>query len=149
MPPRRPVRPGDRSLVRFHPEALDAAGELAGDADPVPMAHVLTAYLNLMSTDVADLVAAGEALAALAAAATNDRERAHATAIAAWAAGDWSGAARRLDDLLVQWPTDVLALMLGHQLDFFTGDAAGCAIVRCGPCASSTRSIRTPRSCAA
>ena len=30
------------------------------------MAHVLTAYLHLMSTDVADLVAAGEALAALA-----------------------------------------------------------------------------------
>ena len=112
-------------LLRFDPDALDAAGELAGAADPVPMAHVLTAYLNLMSTDVADLVAADEALAALAGAATNDRERAHAAAIGAWAAGDWGGAARRLDDLLVQWPTDVLALMLGHQLDFFTGDAVG------------------------
>ena len=38
-------------------------------------------------------------------------------------AGDWGGAARRLDDLLVRWPTDVLALMFGHQLDFFIGDA--------------------------
>ncbi len=111
-------------LVRFDPEALDLAGELAGAADPVPMAHVLAAYLNLMSTDVADVGAAARARAALAAAATNDRERAHAAAIAAWAAGDWGGAARRLDELLLQWPTDVLALMLGHQLDFFTGDAA-------------------------
>jgi len=110
-------------LVRFNPEALDLADELAGATDPVPMAHVLRAYLNLMSTDVADLAAAGEAQAALAASPANDRERAHAVAIAAWAAGDWGGAARRLDDLLLQWPTDVLALMLGHQLDFFTGDA--------------------------
>lgn len=111
-------------LVRFHPNVLDAAGDLAGAGEPVPMAHVLTAYLNLMSTDVADLVAVGEAREALADAASNDRERAHAAAITAWAAGDWGGAARRLDDLLLQWPTDVLALMLGHQLDFFTGDAA-------------------------
>ncbi len=110
-------------LVRFNPEALDLADELAGATDPVPMAHVLRAYLNLMSTDVADLAAAGEAQAALAASPANDRERSHAVAIAAWAAGDWGGAARRLDDLLLQWPTDVLALMLGHQLDFFTGDA--------------------------
>src|SRR6478609_5051102 len=110
-------------LVRFHPEAIDLADELAGEADPVPMSLVLTAYLNLMSTDVADVAAARDAQAALSGAQTNDRERAHAMAIDAWAAGDWGGAARRLDDVLLQWPTDVLALMLGHQLDFFTGDA--------------------------
>ncbi|MFT3855205.1 MAG: tetratricopeptide repeat protein [Ilumatobacteraceae bacterium] len=111
-------------LVRFHPDVLDLAGELAGAADPVPMASVLVAYLNLMSTDVADVAAAAEAHAALAGCEANDRERAHAAAIGAWLAGDWGGAAGRLDDLLVQWPTDVLALMLGHQLDFFTGEAA-------------------------
>jgi tetratricopeptide (TPR) repeat protein len=111
-------------LVRFHPAALDLADQLAGAVDVVPMASVLTAYLNLMSTDVADVVVAEEALVALARLAANDREKAHAAAIAAWVAGDWGGAATRLDDLLAQWPTDVLALMLGHQLDFFTGDAA-------------------------
>ena len=45
-------------LVRFHPEAVDLAGELAGAADPAPMAHALTAYLHLMSTDAADLATA-------------------------------------------------------------------------------------------
>ena len=42
-------------LVRFHPEAVDLAGELAGADDPAPMAHALIAYLHLMSTDAADL----------------------------------------------------------------------------------------------
>lgn len=111
-------------LLRFHPEALDLAGELGGADDPVPMALAVTAYLNLMSTDVADLAAAREAQAALATVSANDRELAHAAAIDAWAGGDWVGAARRLDDLLLLWPTDLLALMFGHQLDFFTGDAA-------------------------
>jgi tetratricopeptide (TPR) repeat protein len=29
-----------------------------------------------------------------------------------------------LDQLLVRWPADLLALLIGHQLDFFLGDAA-------------------------
>jgi tetratricopeptide (TPR) repeat protein len=111
-------------LVRFHPEAVDLAGELAGAADPAPMAHALIAYLHLMSTDIADLETAEQARDALIASGGNSREQAHAAAIAAWAAGDWGGAARRLDEVLVEWPTDLLALMFGHQLDFFTGDAA-------------------------
>jgi tetratricopeptide (TPR) repeat protein len=53
----------------------------------------------------------------------NDRERAHAEAIGAWLVGDWTGASSALDDLLTRWPTDVLALIIGHQLDFFLGDA--------------------------
>ena len=52
------------------------------------------------------------------------REEAHRDAIGAWIRGDWHGAARRLDDLLVQWPADLLALQHGHSLDFFVGDAA-------------------------
>ncbi|MGD9705711.1 MAG: tetratricopeptide repeat protein, partial [Acidimicrobiia bacterium] len=87
------------------------------------MAHVLVAYLHLMSTDVPDLDNARAASAALGTVATNEREAMHAAAIAAWLDGDWTGAARQLDDLLLRWPKDLLALMLGHQLDFFLGDA--------------------------
>ena len=47
----------------------------------------------------------------------------HAAAIGAWLAGDWHGASAILDDLLFSWPSDVLALQIGHQLDFFLGDA--------------------------
>ena len=47
----------------------------------------------------------------------------HAAAIGAWLAGDWHGASAILDDLLFSWPRDVLALQVGHQLDFFLGDS--------------------------
>ena len=111
-------------LIRFHPDVVDLSGELLGDGDPVPMASALYAYLNLMSTDADDLAAARSAWQQLNDAPANDRERAHTAAIGAWLDGDWHGASAQLDELLTQWPTDVLALMLGHQLDFFLGDAA-------------------------
>ena len=110
-------------LLRFRPAAVDLATELAGEDTPAPMAHALIAYLHLMSTDAADLATARDAYEALVLADGNAREQAHAAAIGAWLNGDWSGAARRLDDLLIHWPGDMLALMLGHQLDFFLGDA--------------------------
>ena len=110
-------------LLRFHPDAVDLATELVGVPDPVPMAHALIGYLHLMSTDAADLATAQLAHDALVVAGGNERERAHAAAIGRWLAGDWGGAARELDELLVRWPTDLLALMFGHQLDFFLGDA--------------------------
>ena len=38
--------------------------------------------------------------------------------------GDWHGTARHLDALSIRWPADLLGLLVGHQLDFFLGDAA-------------------------
>ncbi|HEY5877019.1 MAG TPA: hypothetical protein VIT64_17040, partial [Ilumatobacteraceae bacterium] len=110
-------------LLRFDPVAVDLAGELVEQEPEAAMAHVLVAYLHLMSTDVPDLDNARAANAALASVPTNARETMHAEVITAWLDGDWTGAARRLDDLLQRWPTDLLALMIGHQLDFFLGDA--------------------------
>jgi tetratricopeptide (TPR) repeat protein len=116
----------DRAIdrfIRFHPDVVDLAGALTADERPAPMASALVAYLHLMSTDADDLPVARSALDALSTIEANDRERAHAAAIRAWLDGDWHGAAALLDDLLGNWPTDILALMLGHQLDFFLGDA--------------------------
>lgn len=111
-------------LLRFHPDVVDDAGTLTTQFPDAPMGHALVAYLHLMSTDAADLPTAAAAAAALRRRADHPRERAHADAAGAWLAGDWTGASARLDDLLQQWPTDLLALAIGHQLDFFLGDAA-------------------------
>jgi tetratricopeptide (TPR) repeat protein len=117
----------DRAIdrfVRFHPDVVDLAGQLTADDDPAPMACALMSYLHLMSTDPDDLSTARawwERLSRID--ETNNREQAHASAIEAWLGGDWHGTAARLDDLLSLWPADLLALMLGHQLDFFLGDA--------------------------
>ena len=110
-------------LVRYHVDVVDLMTRLAADHPNFAMGQALAAYLNLMSTDARDLDTVRDHAAALHAAARHDRETAHATAIDAWLDGEWHRAARRLDDLLIEWPTDVLALMIGHQLDFFLGDA--------------------------
>ena len=111
-------------LLRFHPDVVTDAGTLEATYPEAPMGHALMAYLHLMSTDAADLPKASDAVAALRGCAGHPRELAHADAAAAWLAGDWTGASAHLDDLLRQWPTDLLALSIGHQLDFFLGDAA-------------------------
>jgi tetratricopeptide (TPR) repeat protein len=110
-------------LVRFHPDVVELAGELTSTDVVAPMASALGAYLNLMSTDADDLAAARAASESLSGIESNERERAHAAAIRAWLHGNWNEAASLLDDLLNRWPTDLLALMIGHQLDFFLGDA--------------------------
>jgi tetratricopeptide (TPR) repeat protein len=110
-------------LVRYHPDIVDLAGELTADDTGAPMAWALMAYLQLMSTDADDVPGARAAWEALLRSEPNAREQAHAAAIGAWIDGNWHQAASLLDDLLSEWPTDLLALMLGHQLDFFLGDA--------------------------
>ena len=116
----------DRAIdrfLRFHPDVVELAGQLTADDKPAPMALTLMAYLHLTSTDADDLPTAKAMWQALSQLDTNEREGAHAAAIGSWLNGDWHGAAAQLDELLWTWPTDLLALMIGHQLDFFLGDA--------------------------
>lgn len=113
-------------LLAFRPAVIPAASDLLTSAPDFPMAWVLAGYLGLSSTDAADVGharAALDRLDALAGLPLAPRESAHRDVLAAWVGGDWHGAAARLDDLLVRWPDDLLALMMGHQLDFFLGDA--------------------------
>ncbi|WP_045836519.1 tetratricopeptide repeat protein [Hyphomicrobium sp. 99] len=50
------------------------------------------------------------------------RERHHAAAIEAWIEGDLRKSARILDQLGLDEPRDILALRIGHELDFFSGN---------------------------
>ena len=111
-------------MLRYNPEVVDVATTLAEQHADVPMTGALLAYLHLTSSDEPDVAVAAGALEGMAAIPMNEREQAHHDAIAAWVGGDWIGASRILDQLLVRWPTDLLALQVGHLLDFFLGDAA-------------------------
>ena len=97
-------------LLRYDPGVLGAAEELATNDASMPMTQAF-------------LVGAREAASTLDSLDGNEREAAHAAAIRAWLDGNWHGAAGILDGLLVQWPADILGLVMGHLLDFFTGDA--------------------------
>jgi hypothetical protein len=115
-------------LVRFQPEVVDAAAAVVA-ADPgCVMGRVTGAYLSLMSTEARAVADAREALGTFASEDGDEgkllpRERAHLAAARRWAAGDMAGAGALLGDISVRYPTDLLALSVGHQIDFFRGDA--------------------------
>ena len=110
-------------LLAYRDEFLDAMTSLVDDEPDFAMGLVLAAYMSLTSTDAIDVAGARQLTAKLDSLVLNDREAAHRIVLETWLAGDWHGAARRLDEILVCWPTDLLGLLVGHQLDFFLGDA--------------------------
>lgn len=112
------------SWLRYHPDVVAHATTLAEHHGDVAMSHALVAYLHLSSTQRPDAEVARAAWQAMSTTPMGAREQAHHDAIGAWSAGRWHQAAQILDELLVLWPADLLALQQGHGLDFFVGDAA-------------------------
>jgi len=112
-------------LIRFQAEVVDDAAAAVA-ADPgCALASVLCGYLALMSTEEAAVAGARDALNSLRAdrGALLPRERAHLAVAERWVAGDMTGAGEMLGEISVAYPRDLLALAVGHQIDFFTGDA--------------------------
>lgn len=100
--------------------SVDAALALRPD---FVMAHALKAWLHLLGTEPAALPVARACLAAAARLPANARERGHLQAIAALVDGRFRQAARVLEDVAIDHPTDALALQAGHLLDFYVGNA--------------------------
>ena len=116
------------SLFGFRVDLLAAAQRVTQVDPTMPMGQVLLAYLGLLGTEADDAAAAGPAFSAWVADrgldGLDERERAHVAAVHAWLAGDMLGAGAELAELSVAYPRDALALIVGHQIDFFTGRAA-------------------------
>jgi tetratricopeptide (TPR) repeat protein len=114
-------------LIRFRAQVVDAVtAAVAADGGCV-MARVFAAYLALLSTEEGAVAGARDALGGL---GSDDdvswllpRERAHLAAARRWVAGDMAGAGEALNEISVEYPRDLLALITGHQIDFFTGNA--------------------------
>jgi hypothetical protein len=114
-------------LLHFRPAVVESLGA-ATDLDPnFAMAQIASTYLGLLGTESADAFAAREGLRTYRSAVAEDsllpRERLHLAAAQALVDGDLLGGGRLLRELTLTYPRDALALAVGHQVDFFTGDA--------------------------
>ena len=111
-------------LLHFRAEVVEASAAALAEDPTFPMGVALRGYLGLLTTEVADAAAARTALSGYQPpSSVLPREQAHLDAVGLLAAGDFHGAGRALRELTVEHPRDALALLVGHQIDFFTGDA--------------------------
>ncbi|WP_344974072.1 tetratricopeptide repeat protein [Streptosporangium fragile] len=114
-------------LLHFRAEVATEAGAALAEDPGFPMGHVLTAYLDLLTTEPALARAARERFAGFRAGldeqALLPRERAHVRAVGALLAGDLLTCGALLAGITEEHPRDALALITGHQIDFLTGDA--------------------------
>ncbi|GAA3151328.1 hypothetical protein GCM10020001_088650 [Nonomuraea salmonea] len=124
------VRHYDRAideLLHFRAEVDAEAGAALAESPGFPMGNVLVAYLGLLTTEVEDARTArarfGAFLRRTEGADLLPRERAHVAAVLALLDGDFLACGSLLAELTAEHPRDALALAVGHQIDFFTGDA--------------------------
>jgi tetratricopeptide (TPR) repeat protein len=87
------------------------------------MAIALKAYLLLIAMERPMVAPGAELLAQLRGLKLNERERRHVAALACLADGALQRASERLDDILIHDPHDILALQIGHLIDFYRGDS--------------------------
>jgi hypothetical protein len=85
------------------------------------MAHALRAWLHLLGTEPGGLSVARDAIEATRRLAATDRERGHLAAIEQVVEGRWHVAGQIMEDVTIAHPRDALGLLVGHQIDFFTG----------------------------
>jgi tetratricopeptide (TPR) repeat protein len=114
-------------LLHYGPAMLRLPEEAFQEDDRLPMVNVLRSYLCLLTTEPGDVAGGREIIESFRARVPVEtllpRERAHVAAIGALVDGDLVGAGRILREVTREHPRDVLALFVGHNLDYFTGDA--------------------------
>lgn len=85
------------------------------------MAQVFNGHINLWTTDRNNAswsARSYDAISKLDHSSLNARERMHVAAIKTWVDGNLIEASRLLDEILIDYPHDILALLSGHQIDF-------------------------------
>ncbi|NVK40687.1 MAG: tetratricopeptide repeat protein [Oceanospirillaceae bacterium] len=109
------------NLYRGDPIALiDSA---TGKATEFTMAWLLKAWLYAVATEPEANREAETILERVAGLTLNERELSLAAALTPLLKGDWTEAALKLDHHSVRYPLDLVALQLGHLIDFYRADA--------------------------
>ncbi|MGF1610458.1 MAG: tetratricopeptide repeat protein [Kiloniellales bacterium] len=109
------------NIYRGDPIALaDSAIEAAPD---FAMAHILKAHLFAVATEPEATAGAKEIVAQVKSMKLNERESSHLVALDLVLGGHWTTAAVALDRHNMRYPRDLVALQVGHLMDFFRANA--------------------------
>jgi len=107
----------------FSGDPVGGAEALMRDEPGFVMAHALQAWLYLLGTEPAGIPVARQTIERALSLPATERERGHLAALSHLSEGRWHEASRVIEDVAIENPRDLLALIAGHQLDFFTGNA--------------------------
>lgn len=110
-------------LACFIDDPMASVDRALAESPAMTMAHALKAWLHLLGTEPAGRAIARACCETAARLPATERERGHVAAATALADGRWREAGRVLEDVSAAFPTDLLALQVGHQIDFFRGDS--------------------------
>jgi tetratricopeptide (TPR) repeat protein len=112
-----------QQLSIYAGDPLGGAEKIIAEEPQFVMAHVLKAWLYLLGTDAKAASAARGIIAHTDGLAVTRREQGHIAAIRKLADGEYHAASRIMEDVNVENPRDLLGLIAGHQIDFFTGNS--------------------------
>lgn len=120
--------------LTFYEQAVTAFNEYRGDpmslldqatilAPEFAMAVIAKAVLFVSSSEPAALLEAATLIASVKSMKLNDREQSLAAAIELATMGSWMDCALALDRHSLRYPLDLLALQIGHLVDFLCANA--------------------------
>lgn len=116
----------NQAVEAFNLYQGDPMAHLAQAIEVAPrfaMAHLLKGHLLGLATEPGANALARATIGDIKALRLDDREAGHLAALELMIAGDWTRAAVTLDRLGMRYPRDLVALQVGHQMDFFRANA--------------------------
>lgn len=111
------------ALNVFRGDPLAFADQAIAEAPTFAMAHLFKALACLMATEPEATQAARAIAGDARTLAMNDRERSLLGAIDHLLAGNWTAAGLALDHHSMRHPRDIVALQVGHLVDFYRANA--------------------------
>jgi tetratricopeptide (TPR) repeat protein len=107
----------------YHGDPMALLAEAIEAAPRFAMAHLLKAHLLGLATEPDAVGQARATIDEIRDLALDEREAGHLAALEHMVTGDWTLAAVTLDRLSMRFPRDLIALQVGHQMDFFRANA--------------------------
>ncbi len=112
-----------RQLQTFTGDPVASLQAALAEAPSFAMAHIMLGWLHGLSTEAPAQDVTRQSWQAVRGQQLTAGERGHADALGQLVAGKWNAAGATLAAVSRDFPRDALALQIGHQIDFFTGNA--------------------------